>query len=76
MFVFPLENLRSDIQELIFNDNLKLRQLSEHEHKRIFKWSEAIYPVLAHGSLSQCLEVTASNITSAITSFSVCIPYS
>ena len=66
MFVFPLENLRSDIQELIFDDNSKLRQLSEDECKTIFKLSKAIYPVLATVSLSQCLEVTASNITGAI----------
>ena len=65
-FVFPLENLRSDIEELIFDDKLKLRQLSEHEYKTIFKLRKAIYPVLAPVSVSRCLEATASNITGAI----------
>lgn len=65
-FVFPLENLRSDIRELIFDDKLKLRQLSENENQTIAKLRKAIYPVLAPRNLSYCLEVSAPNIAGAI----------
>jgi len=65
-FVFPLENLQSDVRELMFDNKLRLRRLDQHENQTIAKLRKAIYPVLAPTSFSHCLEASASNIAKAL----------
>jgi len=68
IFLFPLDNLHSDITNLVFDEKVSMRVLESDEIELLIKRNQQIPSFLRSSSISNyCLEEKADNMREAIT---------